>query len=555
MRLQMRDGSRKGSVIAGIRMPFIQSAGVLSYILLLVMRIPLSRNIGDAGMGLFAPAFEIFLLVTFLTSYSMAGAMTGVIRYRVKREQHKNARRVFGAVFTMDVLFSIVVAAGLVLASAKIADILVLEPASRMAILAAAPTIVFAAIIGTFRGYFSGYGLGTLSAHSQYIEKTAMIFCTLACSGTFYKYGNKVAALVQRKEYSFAYGALGAMVGVMLSQVITVIYLLAVYVLFSGATRGKAKEDNSKRAETRFSIQRNVLLSCLPTAIVAIFTNLFMLVDQRMFNYCMNRRVEELGEIRTAMWGAFYSKFAVLTGVAAAICLLSASSMTGRIKNAYDREEYRIMRERMGRAVGRLSMVAFPVAIYLAALAEAVVSCLFKGETEAVAPWIQKGAVVIVLCGFGFFFAQLLLKLHMLWELLISVLVSLAVHLLTAYLFVQKALLGADGVIYAMIAYFAVFAGLNFVFLSRNLKYRQSWLSGVAFPAAAAVVSGLAVMLIGRFMLEPAGAVVTIITGIVAGVFLDLTMLMVLRVIGEEELSRMPFGFFFIMFGKNIGVL
>ena len=98
MRLQMRDGSRKGSVIAGIRMPFIQSAGVLSYILLLVMRIPLSRNIGDAGMGLFAPAFEIFLLVTFLTSYSMAGAMTGVIRYRVKREQHKNARRVFGAV-------------------------------------------------------------------------------------------------------------------------------------------------------------------------------------------------------------------------------------------------------------------------------------------------------------------------------------------------------------------------------------------------------------------------------------------------------------------------
>lgn len=143
----------------------------------------------------------------------------------------------------------------------------------------------------------------------------------------------------------------------------------------------------------------------------------------------------------------------------------------------------------------------------------------------------------------------------MLWELLISVLVSLAVHLLTAYLFVQKALLGADGVIYAMIAYFAVFAGLNFVFLSRNLKYRQSWLSGVAFPAAAAVVSGLAVMLIGRFMLEPAGAVVTIITGIVAGVFLDLTMLMILRVIGEEELSRMPFGFFFIMFGKNIGVL
>ena len=65
----------------------------------------------------------------------------------------------------------------------------------------------------------------------------------------------------------------------------------------------------------------------------------------------------------------------------------------------------------------------------------------------------------------------------------------------------------------------------------------------------------MAVILIGKFMLEPAGAAVTLLTGIVAGVFLDVTMLMILRVIGEEELSRIPLGFFFIMFGKNIGVL
>ena len=116
-------------------------------------------------------------------------------------------------------------------------------------------------------------------------------------------------------------------------------------------------------------------------------------------------------------------------------------------------------------------------------------------------------------------------------------------------------MLGADGIIYALIAYFAVFAVLNFLFLSRNLKYRQNWLSGVVFPLAAAIVSGAAVILIGKFMLEPAGAAVTILTGIAAGLFLYVTMLMILRVIGEEELSRIPLGFFFIMFGKNIGVL
>lgn len=542
-------------MVAAVRTPLIQSAGMLSYIILLIMRVPLSRAIGDVGMGLFAPAFEIFVLITMFTSYSVTGAMTGAIRYRVKREQHRNAKMVFGAVFTMDLLISAALAAVLVFTAPKIAEILVLEPVSYMAILAVAPTLIFAAVIGTFRGYFNGYGLGTLTAHSHYLEKISMVVCALACSKPFYDYGTKVAALRQQSEYSFAYGALGAMAGVMVSQVITTIYLLVIYVFYAGTMRRSRAEDNSKRGESRFSIQRTVFLNCLPTAVVAICTNLFMLANQRMFNYCMNRRAAELGEVRTATWGAFYGKFAVLAGVASALCLLSVTSMTGRIRNAYDREDYRIMRERMGRAVSKLSMVAFPVAVFLAALSEALVKCLFKGETASVAGWIQKGAVIIVLCSFGFFFAQLLLRLHMLWELFISVLVSVVVHMLVAYLFVQKALLGADGVLYAMIAYFAVLAALTFLFLVRNLKYRQNWLSGVAFPLAAACVSGVVVMLIGRFMLEPAGAVATIAAGIVAGVFLDLTMLMILRVIGEEELSRMPLGFFFIMFGKNIGVL
>ncbi len=515
----------------------------------------MSKVIGDAGMGLFAPAFEIFMMITFVLSYSMTGAMAGVIRYRVKREQHRNAKSVFHAVFLMNILLSIILGAALVFAASKTADFFVLESLSRMAVLAAAPAILFSAVIGTFRGYFNGYGLGTLSAHSQYIEKLSMLFFAPGCGGTFYTYGKKVSALLQSADYGFAYGALGAMVGVMLSQAVTTIYLLVIYLLYSHTLRGRIKEDGNKRGESKFSIQRNVFVNCIPMAIVTLFTNLFMLIDQRMFNYCMNKRVEELGEVRTAMWGAYYSKFAVLIGVGAALCLLAVSAASGKIKIAYDREEYRLMRERLEKAVSKLSILAFPLSVYLAALSEAVVECFYKNEMEQIASWIQKGAVIIPLCGFGFFFAQLLYKMRMLKELFLSVFVSMAAHVVIAYLFVQKALLGADGLIYALIAYFALFAALNFLFVTRNLKYRQNWLAGVAFPAAAACVSGLVVMLIGRFMLEPAGAAVTILSGTVAGVFLYITLLMILRVIGEEELSRIPLGFFFIMFGKNIGVL
>lgn len=553
MKLRMRERTHSGLINRTIKNPLVQYAGVLSYAILLVMRIPLLKVIGDAGVGMFAPAFELFLLITLFTSYSMTGALSSIIRYRVKREQYKSAKSAFRTAFLMDLLISIVFAVLMAVLSSFIADILVLESLSRMAILAAAPVIIFAAFIGTFRGYFNGFGLGVLTAHSQYIESISMTICAVFGANMLFDYGVKVSALKQNEAYGYAYGALGAMLGVMASQFITMIHLLLIYVVYSGTLRGKLGMDGSKRMETQYSLQRMVLGNSIPIAIIAILSNLFMLADQRMFNYCMNKK--EMGDVRTALWGSYYGKFAVLIGICTAFAIISIYMMTGKISIAYDREEYRVMRDRIGKAVRRLSIVVFPIAIYLAALAEATVECLYKEENDIVVSLVQKGAVIIVLYGFCFLFGQLLYKMHMIRELIFTALISLLVHVLAAYILAQKALMGSEGIVYALIVFFALYAGLNFFFISRNLKYRQEWISGVVFPAAAAGVSGVVVRIVSSLLLEPVGGALTILIGVVVGVLLYITFLMILKVIGEAELSRIPLGFFFIMLGKNIGVL
>lgn len=552
MKLRMRE-SDSGLFNRSIKNPMVQYAGIISYIILLVMRIPLSKVIGDAGVGLFSPAFELFFLITLFTCYSMTGAMSAIIRYRVKREQYKNARRAFRAILFMNLIISAGAALLLVVLSAFMAEILILESFSRMAVMAVAPALIFAAFIGTFRGYFNGFGLGVLSAHSQYIESISMVICVLGLGEFSYAYGVKVSALRQDEIYSYAYGALGAMLGVMASQIITMIHLLLIYVVYSGTLRGKLGMDGSKRLETQYALQGMALRNSLPMAIIAICSNLFMMLDQRMFNYCMNK--SEMGEQRTALWGLYYGKIAVLIGVGAALAVWSVCMMTGKISIAYDREEYRVMRERIDKAVRRLCMIAFPTAIYLAALAKALVTSIYTGGNDKVINCVQKGAVIIVLYGFSFLFGQILYRVRMLRELLFTTLISLAVHVLAAYILVQKALLGADGIVYALILAFALYGGLNFFLVSRNLKYRQEWLGGIVFPAAAAGVSGVVVVMVNRLLLEPLGSIVTLLIGVLAGLFFYVTFLMILRVIGEAELSRIPLGFFFIMLGRNIGVL
>ena len=143
MKLNIRTKHMKNQIVL--------TAGLWTYMILLVMRIPLSRVVGDAGMGLLAPAFELYWLVTLFTSYGMGRAMSGAIRYRIKREQYKNAGKVLKAAFIINMVVSVVIAVVLGLLARVMADVLFLESLSRMAILVTAPVIIFSALIGTFR--------------------------------------------------------------------------------------------------------------------------------------------------------------------------------------------------------------------------------------------------------------------------------------------------------------------------------------------------------------------------------------------------------------------
>lgn len=534
----------------------ILSAGILSYFFLFFLRIPLSRVIEDAGVGLFAPAFELFLLTTMVTSGGMSQAMSGLIRYRVKRERYRNAGKVFRTALFANLFIAAVMAVFSLLFSSWIADILVLERLSRMAVIAAAPCIVLSALVGALRGYFNGYGLGVMTAHSQYVEKIAMLAGALIVGGIFHRYGEKVAALLQVEAHAYAFGALGAMLGVMASQIVALLHLLALYFIYAGAMKGRIGQDNSRRAESRFEIQRMLLGNMIPFSVIAVLSNLFMIVDQRFFNYCMN--VTERGTVRTAQWGCYYGKFAALIGMGAALSALSVHGMIGKINGAYEREEYRGMRERMGKAIRNASIVSFPIAVYLAVLAKPLSECCYGRATSQItvlSGWLQKGTVLIVLFTFSFLFGQLLYKMRMVKELFLTALVSFVIHLAVAYLMVQRMQMDVAGLLVSLIFLFGIYMTLTFVFLNRRVRYRPEWFSGIVFPCAAAAVSGVVVYLLNLVLGEAVGAVLTILIALVAGLFFYIFFLMILRVLGEAELQEMPLGFLFILLGRNIGIL
>lgn len=543
-------------IVGNLKNRIVLSAGLVSYIMLFFLRIPLSRVIGDAGVGLFAPAFEVFILTTLVVSFAMSRSVSGIIRYRVKRERFRNARKAFRTAFLMNLILGGLMALITLFLSLWIADILVLEPLCRMALLAASPAIFLASFVGVFRGYFNGYGMNVIVAHSQYIEKLFMLIGAVFAGRAFYAYGEKVAALKHLEAHAYAYGALGAMLGVMLSQIVAILHLLFCYVIYASVLKGRPGQDNSRRAETRFELQRLLLANLVPPALIAVISNLYILVDQRFLNYCLN--VTEQGEVRTAQWGCYYGKLVPLLGMGAAFACLFVHGHIGKIGSAYEREEYRNMRERIGKVIRNASIAAFPTAIYLAALAKPFASCCYGKATAQVsvlAGWLQKGAALIVLFVFCFLFGQLLYQLHFVKELLLTSAGAFVVHLLLAWFLLRKMHMGMDGLLCALILFFGVYMVCAYVLLNRHVKFKMDWFSGLAFPFAAAAVSGILVYLIAMALADLAGNALTILIALLVGLFFYIFLLMLLRVIGEAELHEIPLGFLFILLGRNIGVL
>ena len=550
MKIQRKAVSERGRNQRGI---LITGAGLAAYGIYLVIRIPLSNMLGDTGIGLLAPALEIYFLTTVFFACGLSRTMAGLIRYRMKREQFKSVRRIFRIAFRLALFSGIVMAAAFAVFSKMIADILILEAMSRRAILVTAPTIVLVALINVFRGYFSGSGFGVLVAHSHYIEKISMAAAALFCGEYFYEYGLKVSALLQNETASYAYGAMGVMFGVMLSELLTLLYLTFVYGLYGSVRKSQLLQDMDRRLESNGEIFGMLLQGGLPVAIITLLCNVYLLIDQRFFNYCMNRI--EMGEQKTYLWGSYYGKTVMILGIATVLVCFSVWEYINRIMAAYEKEEYRMMRDRIGSAVKKLCVVSFPAAVYVAVLAEVLINGLYQGETNQAVSLLRIGAPAIILYGIAFLFGQLLLKFHFLRDLFIVILVSFALHCMVVYLLMHQFVIGAAGVLYSMLVFIAAFAVLSAFFAIRRLKYRQEWLVSVVFPAFCACISGLVVMLLNRLLLDAAGEIITVLISCLVGILLYIMLLIIFRVLQEGELSRLPFGNVWITLGRMIGVL
>ena len=516
-----------------------------SYILSLIFRIPLLYMIGEKGVAYFSIANEIYILAGGLFTYGLSKAVSMLIRYRIKREQYKNADRVLQGALLLASVTGIIIGVFVLLAGEWIAGQVAGVPLAGLAVCMVSFSIIFQMLTGVFRGYFEGNGSRVPSMHSVVLKSLVMIPAGLIGASLLRQYGAKVSALLKVEDYASAYGAMGAMIGILAASVLGFLHMLLLYFIYHGKAKKQTARELQKNPDKRLNILHMLIGTAVPFACYAVSFRIVPLLDGIFFV-----RAAKEGIDATQLWGNYYGKYLVVIGIISFLVSLAGSGQMKKIIYFMERDEFRMAREKMGALIHQTALISIPAAIFTAVLAENFLNLLFKGNNDDIVYHTAWGSIIIVLFAFSGLFADFLIRLENLMHVIFYEVIALVMHVALTLILLKNTDLSLMAVVISNIVSFIVLMVIGFLLLCRRLQYRQEWIHTFAFPVIDAAIAGIAVMLLNRLFASFAGTTIALIVSLPLGIILYMVLLIVTRAVTERELGNMAGGRILLTLGR-----
>ena len=216
---------KQQTFLGGVAILFI--GGAIAKILGAIYRIPLTWILGAEGLGLYQLIFPVFSLLIVLSSSGMPTSISKMTANRLSNGDYAGVRAVFKvSLITMVVvgLVASILIAGLSYTIALLQG----NTGSTLGYLGIAPAVFFVCVLSVFRGYFQGHSNMIPTALSQIIEQGGKLVFGLLFAYLFLGYG-------------IEWGAFGAILGVTISEILTVAVLCIFYL--------KTRKKESAQAE------------------------------------------------------------------------------------------------------------------------------------------------------------------------------------------------------------------------------------------------------------------------------------------------------------------
>ena len=511
-------------------------ASILSRIIGLLYRIPMTAIIGDEANGLYSYAFEVYSIALILSSYSMPLAVSKLLSAKFARKEYSNGYKIFKCAM----IFSTI--SGFVMALVIFFLAPVIEKVSNyngltFPLRVLSPTIFVVAVAGTLRGFFQSRKTMIPTAVSQLVEQIVNAFVSIGAAAAF-------VSISATSIDKISGGAAGGTMGTFIGALISLIFLFIVFFAYKPRFMKHVRHEHSRTKDSNAEIAKMLTVTIIPVILSQAVYQASGVIDGSLFGNLYDGNNTET----TFLYGLYSSKYRVLVNVPNAIASAMASSMIPVLVGLWSIGSYTDFRNKLAISIKTNMIIAFPCAVGLGVLATPIMRLLFPTTDYTMSgTMLAWGAVAVIFYSLSTVTNAALQGMDKMNRPVIHSAISLAIHIVLVVLLLKFSCLGVYALIIGNVTFPLLVCILNWIAVAKEAHYRQEIKTTFLIPAAASVAMGIICFVISRlFNMLPGHyygtTVISVIICIVIAIPVYFAILFLLKGLNHEDLKNFPMG-------------
>ncbi len=516
-------------------------AGIITRLIGIAYRIPVTNILGVEGQGYYGSAFSIYNIALLLTSYSLPLAVSKLVSARVAKGERKNAFRIFKGALIFAAISGFIACLIVFVFSNFIAGNIMGLQLSAYALRVLAPGLLIVAIMGVVRGYFQGMGTMVPTAISQVLEQIVNAVVSIIGASYLLKMGLEIAKEKGDPSISYAYGAAGGTLGTVCGAFMGLLFLAILFRLYYPKLKRQMCREEAYEVENYRNIYRVLLLTIAPVILSTAIYNISETIDMGLFSKIMSVQSHSQEEI-AALIGRFTGHYNVMINIPLAIAnALGAAlipSLTATISSGTRREAHL----KIGSVIRFSMLIAIPCCIGFLALANPILELLFSGDIGISANMLRLGAITIVFYCLSTVTNAILQGINRMTTPVKHGAISLVVHLVCVVIMLSLFRWNIYALVVGNIIFSLCMCYLNGRALSRAISYRQEWKKTFLIPFVAAFVMGVAAVVTYYVLDLFLPLWLALIISLLLAVIIYAITLLKLGALSQDEILDMPKG-------------
>lgn len=517
-------------------------AAIVTKVIGLAYRIPLTNILGDEGNGYYGVVFQVYSLALMLTSYSLPMAVSKLVSARLAKKEYINVQKVLKSALLFAVAAGGTVTLIVFFGADFIGSKILKMELSVYALRTLAPCILIVAFLGVFRGYFQGHRTMIPTAVSQILEQIANAVLSIVGAWSLLHVGLSMAEGAEKESYGAALGAAGGTIGTVTGALVALIFLIVLYVGYRKIVKKQLAHDTTRFVEKDSQIMKILLLTIAPIILSATLANVQNILDQGIFTNVLSGQGYTEKEY-TSLLGLLNGQYDTLMGIPLSVSTALASSFMPSLVATIQTGSKAQIHQKMN-MVSRFNMlIVIPCAAGYIALARPIMDLLFFTQDNTIpAMLLRIGAVSVIFLCLSSVTSAALQGMDKMFVPVRNAAIALVIHTIALVVMLVFFKWNVYGVVISRIIFAVISCWLNDRDLKKYCGYNQELKKTFLIPVIASVIMGIvSAAMYALLNLFLPGAVAAIFAICIAVAVYGISMI-VLKGITAKDLMQMPKG-------------